>query len=169
MRIKQSMDIIHPVIPPPTKDVWCDWCTETHVRQEHVTGPKDENKLTESVVKKLTEAFLIDATIKQACFLSGISHQSYFNWKARHPKLFEQLEEFKEDTKVKAKATLKRGITKDPKLALDYLSRVERDSYSTRQELTGKDGGPMEIKPVEVMGVADDVNKVNDKPKEATR
>lgn len=47
-------------------------------------------KLNELTVKKLEEAFLIGATVEEACFYADISKQTYYNWSKENPELFDR-------------------------------------------------------------------------------
>jgi len=102
----------------------------------------------DEALEKVKEGFLLDFTIEQACFHAGIDPSTYYKWKQADPQFFEKFELFREDTKMKAKMTVHKHVQRDPRLAIDYLSRVEKANYSTRSEVTGKDGEALMPKPI---------------------
>ena len=113
-------------------------------------GPKKGTyyKQTPEVLEKLRQAFAIDATIDEACFYAGIDQSTYHIWKKKEPKQFEQLEALRNTPILAARQTIATGIKSDPQLALKYLERKRKAEFSTRAEVTGKDGEAMMPTPI---------------------
>jgi hypothetical protein len=107
-------------------------------------------KLTPETVNKLEEAFAIDATVEEACFYAGISRQTYYEWIKDDPKLADRMEAMRNRPVLKARKTVVDALT-DPDHAKWYLERKSKKEFSSRTELTGKEGAPIETKDIGVM------------------
>lgn len=97
-------------------------------------------KMTDLVIKKLEEAFLDGATDEEACFYADISHQTLYNYQKEHPEFVERKEALKQNPIFLARRTVVRAVKIDPEIALKFLERKKKDEFSTRSEVTGKDG-----------------------------
>ena len=62
--------------------------------------------MTELNVKKLSEAFAIDATIEQACDYADISIPTYHNWVKKNPKLLDTFDRMRQKLPLKAKENI---------------------------------------------------------------
>lgn len=111
---------------------------------------------TPELLNKLEEAFKIGCTDEEACLNADISTTALYNYQNRHPEFVERKERLKQRPFWLARKSVVDRLARDPELALKYLERKKKDEFSTRQETTGKDGGPVEIKPVEVMELGED-------------
>ena len=78
-------------------------------------------KSTPQTLKKLEEAFAIDATIGEACFYADISEKTYYEW-------------VKKDTKN----------LKTPSIAFEYLKRKRRKEFGDSIDHT-TDGEKFEV------------------------
>ncbi len=106
-------------------------------------GKQKSPKLTEDTIRKLEEAFAIDASVKEACYYADISTDTYYRWIKEYPELSYKLERLREKPVLKARQTVVRSLD-NPDYAFKYLERKKKDEFSPRQELTGKDGNPIE-------------------------
>lgn len=95
-------------------------------------------KLDETTIKKLEEAFIIGASIKEACFYADITTQTFYNWKAENPELFDRFEQLQLSPIFKARKTLVGALETNPNLALKYLERKLKTEF-------GEDKEPIEI------------------------
>ena len=103
-------------------------------------GKQKSPKLTEDTIRKLEEAFSIDASVKEACYYADISTDTFYRWIKEYPKLSYKLERLREKPVLKARQTVVKSLD-NPDYAFKYLERKkEKDEFSPRQELTGKDG-----------------------------
>ena len=101
------------------------------------------SKMTPDVVNKLKEVFAIDGTIEEACFYAGISRQTYYDWIKKNKELFDEFQALRERPVLKARQTVVKSLD-NPDYAFKYLERKKKDEFSPRQELTGKDGNPIQ-------------------------
>jgi len=106
-------------------------------------GKQKSPKLTEDTIRKLEEAFSIDASVKEACYYADISTDTFYRWIKEYPKLSYKLERLREKPVLKARQTVVRSLD-NPDYAFKYLERKKKDEFSPRQELTGKDGNPIQ-------------------------
>jgi len=101
------------------------------------------SKMTQDNINKLKEVFAIDGTIAEACYYANISVQTYYDWIKKNPKLSEEFNALRERPVLKARQTVIKSLDQ-PDYAFKYLERKKKDEFSPRQELTGKDGNPIE-------------------------
>ncbi len=102
-------------------------------------GKQKSPKLTEDTIRKLEEAFSIDASVKEACYYADISTDTFYRWIKLYPKLSYKLERLREKPVLKARQTVVKSLDQ-PDYAFKYLERKKKDEFSLRSELTGKDG-----------------------------
>ena len=93
-----------------------------------------KTKLTKEVVKKLEEAFAIDATVEEACFYADISRETYYNWIKVHKQLFDRFEALRNRPVLTARTTVANAIKTDPEMAMKYLERKKKGEFSPRIE-----------------------------------
>ncbi|MDO4873731.1 MAG: hypothetical protein Q4A35_00850 [Candidatus Gracilibacteria bacterium] len=96
-------------------------------------------KNRDEIFRKLEEAFLLDATIGEACFYAGISHETYYQILKENPEFSERFEACRNNPILKARQSVINNLN-DPNIALKYLERKAKAEFSTRQELTDKNG-----------------------------
>ena len=102
-------------------------------------GKQKSPKLTEDTIRKLEEAFSIDASVKEACYYADISTDTFYRWIKKYPKLSYKLERLREKPVLKARQTVVRSLD-NPDYAFKYLERKKKDEFSLRSELTGPEG-----------------------------
>lgn len=95
----------------------------------------------DEVIKKLEEAFAIDATVAEACYYADIDRQTFYNHvsdaedaTAAQKKLFGRFQRLRERPVLIARQTVVKQLDKDPELSLKYLERKRRLEFSTRVE-----------------------------------
>jgi len=91
-------------------------------------------EFTPEVVKKLEEAFSIDASISEACFYANISRQSYYNNVKEGMELFDRFEALRQKPILKARQTIVKSLD-DPYHAQWYAERKRKSEFATRQEI----------------------------------
>lgn len=95
---------------------------------------------TPELLQKLEEGFLMGYTDTEACLYAGIAPSSLYNYQNEHKEFLERKEQLKENPRMIAKTTVYNRLSRDPETAKWYLERKAKDEFSTRNELTGKDG-----------------------------
>lgn len=135
-------------------------------RQIAVAYKYDPEKL-----KELQEYVQIGMTDENSAVLAfNIARSTYYEWVGEDSLLQPQEKSDILDTIEKGKAVRNKSLideirnaTKsgDGKLALDLLKRLERKDYGdvTRNEQTGKDGGPIETKSETNLSIDERLNK----------
>jgi len=96
--------------------------------------------MTPEVIAKLEEAFKLGASDIEACAYADIAESTLYKYQEKNPKFTERKAQLKELPTFTARKSVVDNLPKDPKLALDYLSRKKKDEFSSRNEMTGKDG-----------------------------
>lgn len=100
-------------------------------------------KFTDTVVKKLEEAFSWDCTVEEACLYAGISKVTYYEHIKNKPELVNRFDTLRQTPVLKARETVMKHMSKSYTNAMDYLSRKRKDEFSPRKEVTGADGAPL--------------------------
>ena len=119
-------------------------------------------KSTPMTLKKLEEAFAIDATIEEACFYADISPQTYYEWVKKNPKLNERFKALRNTPVLLARRTVV-GALKQPSVAFEYLKRKKRKEFGDSIDHT-TDGEKFEITGI-VINTPKDAKKTTDSPK----
>ena len=101
-------------------------------------------KLNDETVKKLEEAFAIDASVEEACFYADITRQTYYNWIKENIDLAEKFDRLRQKPILKARQEVIKGLN-NYQNAMDYLKRKKKDEFSDRTEVTGKDGEDISV------------------------
>lgn len=99
------------------------------------TGPKTNWKLTDEVVRKLEEAAAIDATVEEMCFYADISRDTFYRWIKENPEFSDRINRLRERPVLVARQTVVNSISKDPKIAMEYLKAKRRAEFATKQEV----------------------------------
>lgn len=102
----------------------------TREQQRRKNIGKAVTKFTPEVLSKLEAAFLIDASVVEACFSAGISETTYYRWLKENPDLRERFETLRCDPVFKARQEVVKGIEGDKRFAFDYLKSKRPDEFS---------------------------------------
>jgi hypothetical protein len=92
------------------------------------------SKKSDELVGKLEYAFSIGASIEEACFYADIHKDTYYEWTKKDQKLSDRFEALRHKPIFEARETVMKGVRRDPRIALDYLSRKKKDEFSTKVE-----------------------------------
>ena len=96
--------------------------------------------MTPEVIAKLEEAFAWGCTDREACLWANIAEKTLYLYQGKHPEFIHRKEMLKDTPILDSRATVARSVKRDPRMAMDYLSRKKKEEFSLRSELTGKDG-----------------------------
>lgn len=97
--------------------------------------------ITEEVLRKLEEAFLIGATDKEACLVANIGMSTLYDYCQANPEFADRKEELKDTPKYKARKNIVDAIDKgDKTISQWYMERKVKNEFAQRQELTGDEG-----------------------------
>ena len=113
---------------------------------------------TPEVVETICAELRAAMTIKTACSQAGVSVTTYHNWLHRgeageEPFLgfLKAVTRAKEDGIRALAGTIRKEAVTDWRAAAWMLERRDPDEWSRRTELTGKSGGPVEVREVKVV------------------
>lgn len=84
--------------------------------------------MTDDVIQKLKEAFLIGATNDEACLFSGIAPATLYTHINANKEFSENISKWKQDPVLKAKRTIVENLD-DPKISQWYLEKKKRDEF----------------------------------------
>jgi hypothetical protein len=102
--------------------------------------------MTPQVLAKLEDAFSNAMTDAQACFLADISEDALYRYFKKNPAFKERREVLKNNIDVLAKNRLINAIhSGDVSSVKFWLERKCKDEFAVRNELTGKEGKPIEL------------------------
>lgn len=86
-------------------------------------------------VVKIIEAIKADFTVDEIASWAGISPQTLYNWREKHPELEEEIQVAKQFLFMKAKKTVAKAIeNEDEKMSVWLLETRQRNIYSKRSE-----------------------------------
>ena len=91
-------------------------------------------KLDNITVKKLEDAFVLGATVKEACFNANISKQTYYNWIGENPELLDRFEILQQSPVLKARKCVVKEIEHNPTLAMRYLEKKLKTEFPESKE-----------------------------------
>jgi hypothetical protein len=103
---------------------------------------------SEIIVGKLEQAFRDGANIVQACLVSGINRDTYYEWLNKKKGFSDRMTTAQEYPSVIARLAVVKAIGEEVKNpsrngtenSWKWLERKNKDEFSSRSELTGKDG-----------------------------
>lgn len=97
--------------------------------------------MTQEVLDKLDEAFAWGCTDIEAALWAGIAVQTLYKYQEKNPAYLERKHQLKETPILLARKSVIKGVTRDPKLALDFLGRKAKKEFGNNVDVTtnGKD------------------------------
>lgn len=98
--------------------------------------------MTEEVLIKLKEAFLIGCNNEEASLWAGIAVSTFYNYTKSNPEYLDEVEQWKRNPIIKARNTVYKAID-NPETARWYLERKSKDEFGSRLEMTGAGGKPL--------------------------
>jgi hypothetical protein len=91
--------------------------------------------MTDEVIRKLEEAFMMDATDGEACAFAGIGETAYYDEKKRNPEFADRIHRAQQFPFMLAKKTVLNAMKDDDgALALKWLKNRQRDRYHEKVE-----------------------------------
>jgi transposase-like protein len=95
-------------------------------------------------VVKILEAIKDDLTVDEIASHAGISPQTLYNWREKHPELEEAIQVAKQYLFIKAKKIVAKKINDgDEKMAVWILENRQRNIYSKRSEVAASKFEPL--------------------------
>lgn len=91
--------------------------------------------ITDIVLAKLEEAFLMGCSDMEACLYADIDPSTLYRYQEKNPKYCERKEVLKQNPNFIARKSVIDGMREDSNLALKYLERKKKDEFSLKQEL----------------------------------
>lgn len=133
------------VLPPgeEVKEVVASVPTEPKKHPHGDGGEGRPTKRTPEIVKKLEEAFAIDATVEEACFYAGITKPTYYSWIEKDKGLSDRLEELRQKPVLLARQRVVKELGTDWDKAFKYLERKRKNEFAMRTEHTGPGGADL--------------------------
>lgn len=100
--------------------------------------------MTNDVLQKLKQGFLMGYDDEEASAYAGIAIRTLYYFQEQNPEYLHLKEAWKRNPFLKAKATIYKSL-EQMEGAQWYLERKKKDEFSTRREITGADGGGIEL------------------------
>lgn len=92
--------------------------------------------MTQEILDKLRQAFLIGATNEEACGFAGIGVKTLYNYFEKEPEFVQQVADWKNDPILEAKNTIVKNIKRDTNVAKWYLERRAKAEYGNNVDIT---------------------------------
>lgn len=118
-------------------------------------------KLTPVVLSDLEQSFYADFTITQACLTAGITRETYYQWLEASDEFAARMAKAQNDLFMKARKILRDKVDNgDNDTAKWLLERRDKRNYSSRTELTGDDGAPLNPDTQEIKKIGEDLQQL---------
>lgn len=101
--------------------------------------------MTDEVVQKLEEAFLMGCTDIEACFYANIAKQTLYTYQELNPEFKDRKEELKANPIFLARKSVITGVQNDSDLALKFLERKCKDEFSLKSETKTEHSGSVAL------------------------
>jgi len=95
-------------------------------------------KLDENTVRKLEEAFAIDASVSEACFFANISRDTYYRWVKENQELSDRFEALRNKPILKARKAVVDKLDESYQNAMDYLKRKRKKEFGDNLDVTSE-------------------------------
>lgn len=97
---------------------------------------------TKETLDKLRHAFLMGCSDAEACIYANIHPTTLYTYQLKTEGFKEQKELWKNNPTLVARSNVHNALQEgDKDMTKWYLERKKKDEFSTRSEITGKDGG----------------------------
>ena len=110
------------------------------------------NSTTSTKKQKFLSAFkLAKCNVSKACEAVDIDRKTFYNWQDKNPKFALAIKEIEDAMTDKIEVMLMTKAEQGRQRAMEfYLTNRKKDKYSNivKNELTGKDGGPINYKEI---------------------
>lgn len=107
--------------------------------------------MTPDVIAKLKEGFSQGFSIANACIWADISADVYFDYCKIHPEFSDYCKALKQKPLIKSILVINKALNEgDVSTAKWYAERKAKDEFSLRNEITGEDGEPVQVKIPEI-------------------
>lgn len=115
------------------------------VKKDKGGRPLFDRKDESTVVQNLLHVFRIGGTVDEACAHAGISRSAFYEYVKKNPQFLDEKERARLFPQIEARHLVVQSIVtgKSVESAKWYLERKAKEEFSTRQEKTGADGGPI--------------------------
>lgn len=103
-------------------------------------------KMIPETLKKLEDSFCLGHSDDEACLIAQISPPTLYDYCEKHPDFLTKKELLKNMPSIKARRNIIEALNaKDVDVSQWYLERKNKEEFSQRSELTGKEGQPIQI------------------------
>lgn len=117
----------------------------------------------EKTLESLRPYFQLGMSITKACETSGVcDDQTILNWIKEDPSISSRIKAWQNYVSQRARTVIADKINEqnDPDAAKWWLERKEKKEFSTRSEVTGEDGVPLNPNNEVLKGIGDDLKKL---------
>ena len=114
------------------------------IEDKEVVSKKKESKnpvgrpraITEDVLQKLKEAFMMGCSKREACLYADVAESTFYDFLKEYPEYSEKIEIWKSYEKIKARMVVHKALDKgDRDMAKWYLERKAKDEFNTKMEI----------------------------------
>lgn len=116
--------------------------TAADFKKKYITGRP--TKMTDEILSKLRDAYLIGANDEQAAYYANIGTRTLYRFMEKNEWFRQEKKIWQENPKLKAKQTLFSGLN-EPDRALKYLELRQTDEFSKLNKVSDADGKPLVV------------------------
>jgi hypothetical protein len=100
--------------------------------------------MTEDVLAKLRQAFLMGCDDEEACAFAEIDPKTLYRYQEKNHEYASEKAKWKQNPILKAKATIYSNLN-EKETAKWYLERKKKGEFAQRNEMTGADGKALSV------------------------
>lgn len=107
-------------------------------------GPGQPTVVTPEVVSLLVTSFQDGLNVTQACWQANISRDTYYSHYNSDPEFSDKMDRARQFLSMNGRKKVKEAMIKgDMKTIRWFLERRDKDDFSSRTEVTGRNGKPL--------------------------
>jgi hypothetical protein len=122
-------------------------------------------KMTPETIKKLEDVFMVNGSVVNACFMAGITTNTFYNYLKENPEYSDRIKALREMVALSAKRTLAQGVKEDANLALKTLKNVLPNDYNEKTTQDVNMAGQVNV----ISTYNDILTKLKDKKKSGSK
>ena len=88
------------------------------------------------IVRKLEEAFSIDASVEEACYYADISRETYYRWTKENPDLYDKFTRLRNRPILLARQTVVNKLKDSYYNSMDFLKRKKKLEFGDNMDVT---------------------------------
>lgn len=108
-------------------------------------GKAYTKKQRAQIMKSIKPYLQLEYDLKNACILAGAPYETVLDWAKKDTALLIQIRAWQNSVKAKSRQNVAKSISKgNTENSKWWLKHRDKDNFASRNEVVGKDGGPIQ-------------------------